>query len=206
LPSGHYAATWKTEGVVKPLEEINDLGRRYAGLADGQEKENLLLEVCQCFHPYLMKYLVMICRGRIPVMGHGPNAAYINKDVKPFLIYFLRKGEKPTSPNLAKVARHLHLAFKGMETEEIYDVLMEQLVGAVKGYDPDYKAKVKLVVDVINHELSKRKQFTVADVNRHLDIDSSRYLRLLVRVGFVQKIEEGYVRAGKAPGAGRAAS
>jgi hypothetical protein len=88
-----------------------------------------------------MKYLVMICRGRIPVMGHGPNPAYITKDVKPFLIYFLPKGEKPTSPNLAKVARHLHLAFKGMETEEIYDVLMEQLVGAVKGYDPAYKAR-----------------------------------------------------------------
>jgi hypothetical protein len=63
---------------------------------------------------------------------------------------------------------------------------------------------VKLVVDVINHELSKRKQFSAADVNRHLDIDSSRYLRLLVRVGFIQKIEEGHVRAEKAPGAGRA--
>jgi hypothetical protein len=26
-----------------------------------------------------------------------------------------------------------------METEEIYDVLMEQLMGALKGYDPQYK-------------------------------------------------------------------
>jgi len=75
---------------------------------------------------------------------------------------------------LTKVARHPHLAFKGMDTEEVYDVLMEHLVSAVKGYDPDYKAKVKLVVEVINNELSKRKQFAVNDVNRHLDVDGAR--------------------------------
>src|SRR4051812_6071219 len=94
---------------------MNDLGRRYARLPDEQEKEDILLEICQCFHPYLMKYLVMICRGRIPVVGHGSHPSYINKDVKPFLIYFLPKGQKPSSPNLAKVTRHLHLAFKGMD-------------------------------------------------------------------------------------------
>jgi len=64
LPANHYAAGWKTEGVVKPLAEITDLGRRYAELpSDSAEKEALLLELCKCFHPYLMKYLVMICRG-----------------------------------------------------------------------------------------------------------------------------------------------
>ena len=30
-----------------------------------------------------------------------------------------------------------------METEEIYDVLMEQLVATIKGYDPQYTDKVK---------------------------------------------------------------
>jgi hypothetical protein len=29
-----------------------------------------------------------------------------------------------------------------METEEIYDVLMEQLVATIKGYDPQYTEKV----------------------------------------------------------------
>ena len=48
------------------------MGRRYAELPPGdQEKEDLLLELCQCFHPYLMKYLVMICRGHVPVVGQG---------------------------------------------------------------------------------------------------------------------------------------
>ena len=59
LSSGHYAAGWKTEGVIKPLVEINELGARYAATKDS----DLLLEICQCFHPYLMKYLVMIYRG-----------------------------------------------------------------------------------------------------------------------------------------------
>jgi len=78
-----------------------------------------------------------------------------------------------------------------METGEIYDVLMEQLIQTIKGFDPHYKAKVKLVAETIQHELSKRKQFNAADVSRHLDIDSSKYLRLLVRVGFLRSVKAG---------------
>ena len=84
---------WKTESAIKPLPEITDLGRRYAELpSESAEKEALLLELCQCFHPYLMKYLVMICRGHVPVIGRGDQGAPINKDIKPFLISFCRKG------------------------------------------------------------------------------------------------------------------
>ena len=68
---------------------------------------------------------------------------------------------------------------------------MEQLINTMKGYDPHYKAKVKLVVETINHEFSKQKQFTAADVNRHLDIDSNRYLRLLGRIGFLRTLKDG---------------
>jgi hypothetical protein len=32
LPAKHYAAGWKTEGVIKSLPELTDLGRRYAEL------------------------------------------------------------------------------------------------------------------------------------------------------------------------------
>jgi hypothetical protein len=35
----------------------------------------------------------MICRGHVPVIGRGQySAGPINKDVKPFLLYFLPKG------------------------------------------------------------------------------------------------------------------
>ena len=63
LPSSHYASGWKIDVALRPLEEITALGCRYAELGESAEKEDLLLELCQCFHPYLMKYLVMICRG-----------------------------------------------------------------------------------------------------------------------------------------------
>jgi hypothetical protein len=106
LPSSHYAAGWKTDAAHRPLAEVNALGLRYAELPDeilsvgdrlvsNPEKEGLLLELCQCFHPYLMKYLVMICRGHVPIMGVGNQPARMNPDVRPFLLYFLPKGQKP---------------------------------------------------------------------------------------------------------------
>ena len=40
------------------------------------------------------------------------------------------------------IVKGFHLAFKGMETEEIYDILMAQMVATIKGYDPTYTDKV----------------------------------------------------------------
>ena len=74
-----------------------------------------------------------------------------------------------------------------MQTEEVYDVLMEQLIAAVNGYDPSYKDKVKLAVEAING-LPKQKQFSAADVNRHLEFDCARHLRLLARGGFLETV------------------
>ena len=80
---------------------------------------------------------------------------------------------------------HFHLAFKDIDTEEMYDVLMEQMVRAIKQYDPSYTEKVKRIVEIIDHELSERTRFTVADVSRYLEFDSDRYIRLLCRRGFL---------------------
>src|ERR1700730_6243686 len=95
LSNTHYAAHWKTEGIVKSLPEINDLGRRYAELPaeiegiSNRAKEDLMLELCQCFHPYLMKYLVMICRGHVPIVGRGPHTAPPPNTTKQHLLSFL---------------------------------------------------------------------------------------------------------------------
>ena len=61
LPPDHYAAGWNT-GELRTHAEINSLGKRYAETHD----QEALLELCKSFHPYLMKYLVMICRGHEP--------------------------------------------------------------------------------------------------------------------------------------------
>jgi hypothetical protein len=97
--------------------------------------------------------------------------------------------------------RHLHLAFKGMETDEIYDVLMAQLIRAVAKYDPAYTEKVKLVVEAINEKLSQCEQLCLADVGRHVGFDCHRYMRLLCRRGYLTSAMgenrriSGYVRS-----------
>ena len=187
IPANHYAAGWKIEGAIKPLPEVTDIGRRFAQLpAESPEKQALLLELCQCFHPYLMKYLVMICRGHVPVIGVGDVALRINKDIKPFLLLFLPQGLTLDWRAMNHIVKSFHLAFKGMETEEIYDILMEQMIATINKYDPTYTDKVRLVVEVIENELSKNKQFSFADVNSHLDFDCNRCIRLLGRLGFLK--------------------
>jgi hypothetical protein len=133
-----------------------------------------------------MKYLVMICRGHVPIVGFGSGKqrSRINREVRNFVKYFLPRGEVMNSRTIDKIVKHFHLAFKGMETDEVYDVLMEQLIAAVEKYDPNYKDKVKQVVGVIEGELSKRRQILVADVNRYLEFDGDRHLRLLDRLNF----------------------
>jgi hypothetical protein len=60
-----------------------------------------------------------------------------------------------------------------------------ETVCPIRKYDPYYAEKVKLVVERIDDELSKRAQFSIAGVNRYLDFDSDRHLRLLGRNGFL---------------------
>jgi hypothetical protein len=81
----------------------------------------------------------------VPVWGR-----HVNPDIKAFIRYFLPKGAPATAGNISKAVRHLHLAFKGKTTAEIYDILMEQLLRAIKKYDPAYTDKVRLVAEVIN--------------------------------------------------------
>jgi len=109
----------------------------------------------------------------------------INHDARGFIRYFLPKGVKADRGSIQKAIRHLHLAFKGMETEEIYDVLMEHLLAAAAKYDPHYTDKIKQVVGVIEHALSGIAEFFAADVDRHLQFNCHRHLRLLCRRGFL---------------------
>ena len=155
------------------------LNTRYATLPAGADKEQALLALCQAFHPYLMKYLAMICRGHVPVWK-----GRINRDAKNFMRYFLPPGSMQDQATIGKAIRHLHLAFKSMETEEIYEVLMEQFLRAAAKYDPHYSDKVKEVVEVIENALSS-SPFGAVDVDRHLEFRCHRYLRLLCRRGFL---------------------
>jgi hypothetical protein len=181
LPSQHYAASWPlNDESILTTGDLTELGQQYAR-ADGAVKKDLLLQICQAFHGYLMKYLVMICR--VPIHKG------INSDSAKFLAYFRTKGKTMDMESARAIARSLHLAFKGMESAEVYDVLMGLFLDAAAKYEPDYAGKVKLAVEAINHELSKSKQIRVVDVNRHLEFDSDRHLRFLSRRGFLQAVK-----------------
>jgi hypothetical protein len=132
----------------------------------------------------------MICRGHVPIIGVGRERSCISKDVVPFLLYFLPKGKKLDRVSASTVVRHFHLAFKGLETEEVYDILMMHLVRAINQYDPTYTEKVKRVVEIINNGLSKRAQFSANDIHVYLDIDCNRYIRMLCRRGFLTSHEK----------------
>ena len=178
----------------------NRYGRsRDAHAAFGPEKEALLLQLCQTFHGYLIKYMVMICRGHVP-LWQGMNA-----DSAKFLAYFLGKGRKLNITSARAIARSLHLAFKEMDSGEVYDVLMQQFLIAVAKYDPDYTGKIRMVVECIDRELQKYKQVRVVDANRHLEFDSDRYLRKLAGRGFLTPVKgkggkiTGWMRSGQWP-------
>ena len=89
-----------------------------------------------------------------------------------------------------------------METEEIDDVLMAQLLRAVAKYDPKYTEKVQVVVEALDEKLPQCGQFTLSDINRHVEFDCNRYLRLLCRHGYLTPATgkaKGYVRGGSWP-------
>jgi hypothetical protein len=98
------------------------------------------------------------------------------------------KGGELNRATCNKICKTLHLAFKGKTTDEIYDILMEQLIRAIRQYDPHYSDKTRQVVETINDKLSQFQQITVLDVNRHLEFDATGHLRMLVRRGHLEKV------------------
>jgi hypothetical protein len=104
-----------------------------------------------------MKYLVMICRGHVPIHGADTLKGHLNKDSKNFLRMFMAKGVPITKETCLDVVRQFHLAFKGKETAEIYDILIEQLLRAIRKYDPEYKKKLKQIVEMIDDKFAGPK-------------------------------------------------
>lgn len=183
----HYAFQWKSEKYLQTPEEITELGIKYVSLPDGPERERLVLQLLQAFHGYLMKYLDMIVRGHLPCYG-----GRVNRDTKIFLQRFLPKGSDVNRTTLLYACRSLHLAFKQMESDEIYDILVMCLLKAIDKWDPYYTDKVRKVIDAINEHFPKRQQFTAYLLNtagdNTLDFDSSSILHMLARRGFLEKI------------------
>ena len=102
----------------------------------------------------------------------------------------MAKGAPINKETCLDVVRQFHLAFKGKETAEIYDILIEQLLRAIRKYDPEYNKKLKQIVEMIDDKFAQPK-FTLAAVNRHLGFDAVGHLRLLVRREYLEAAGKG---------------
>lgn len=182
LERHHYAAKWPLpgEGEFNDLGVVNQSGIDYAGLPDGQVKEDKLLEIVKCFHGYVFKYTDLIIRGHLPTHNY-------NGDTRRFLKYFLPATNSPDKAAFAKAAKHLHLAFPQHTATEVYDILNTLLLRCVKKYDPNYVIKVRDLVKIII-KLTKKKYFTVEEIAKKVPFEPTGAIRLLARKGFIKAV------------------
>lgn len=149
LSNDHYAAAWPLEENYK-LEDITQLGVRYASLEEGPEKQGVLLSIVRCFHVYLMKYTEMVQRGHIPIYKNR-----MNRDSANFLRRFVRRGDEPNRENLRAACKTLHLAFEHLSADEVYNILAALLMRVINAYDPGYTDKIKLVAEAIDRSATR---------------------------------------------------
>jgi hypothetical protein len=191
LSSSHYAASWRVPSGddLNDRETVNRLAIVYANLPDGPEKEAKCLEIIQCFHGYLQKYLSMICNGHLPSLRTPAG-----KEASKILQMLIPKGRKVSRESLSMACRSMHLAFKQNTTDDIYDTLLICLMRAVRKYDPNYTRKVKKVCETIDAQFpAKRRskipvQFTDADISQQLGYDCLSYIRMLVKRRFLESV------------------
>lgn len=195
LPSDHYASAWETFQEFKTPEQITEVGIEFFSAPEGAEREALLLQLLQAFHGYTTKYLHMILRGHLPYY-----AGTINEDARIFLQRFLPKGTEANRNTLLHTCRSLHLAFKGAEAGEVYDILVMCLLKAINKWNPYYTDGVRKVVDVIDTCFPSRKQFTAYQLNTALNgalgFDGTSVVRMLARRG----LRAGLAQSEAAPG------
>lgn len=90
------------------------------------------------------------------------------------------------SYTLMHACKHLHLAFKGYEPAEIYNVLAACLLRVIQKYDPFYIEKVRQTVGVISHVRLPR--FTTYQINQRLDFNCQYIVRMLMKKGYLEEV------------------
>lgn len=186
LDSHHYAAEWTLpkSNEMNSLSIVNQAGIDYAISIDGLEKEDKLLNLLKCFHPYIMKYVDLIVRHHKSTYKQGKNS-----DTKAFLRYFISKEDINNKNATDKAIKNLHLAFPNESATDIYDILVSFLLKAVHKFDPYYSNKILVLVKVLD-KISKKTLITVDDISKDLDFDPRKQLRLLMKHNFLKAIKD----------------
>jgi hypothetical protein len=198
LSNSHYASKWQvcTTENLNDRVAVNNLGVKYATLSAGYEKQDIQLQIIKCFHAYVLKYMNMITKGTLPALN-----TKAGKECVAFLKTLIPAGStmKLNKANLTPICKTLHLAFKQLTTDEIYDILSMCLIRAINKYDPEYTDKIIKICKAINETITanNRKrtvprqeyEFTIEQISTKLGYDCTPYIRLLATKGFIQSIK-----------------
>lgn len=191
LSYNHYAYRWTIPDSKKfhDTKRVNELGIKYANSTDEQEKQTLQLEILQCFHGYLTKYLNMIIHGTLSSLNGAAG-----REATVFLKTLMPRGSN-SSDRLALLSacRTLHLAFKQMTGDDIYDTLVFCMIRALNKYDPSYTDKIQLICEAISalplpKRKSRYKEFDAPFITESVGFDSSVYLRMLVNKEYLASV------------------
>jgi hypothetical protein len=159
----------------------------------------LQLQLLECFHGYLLKYLNMIIFGQLPLL-----TSPAGRDARAFLKLLLAK-RPDTVENLGDTCKTLHLAFKDQPTtDEVYDTLVFLFLRVCRHYDPLYPKKTEKVCKYIESQ-PQGKVITLDELATAVDFDPAGCIRILVRGAFLRpvagprKTTLGYERGEKWP-------
>jgi hypothetical protein len=204
LSAKHYASKWQASELDdrNKLADVNKIAYEFATTTDQARKDELQLQLLECFHTYILKYLNMIIFGQLPSMKTPQG-----KDSKVFL-HLLLSGTS-YNPNSLKDLRDrcktLHLAFKDQPTtDEVYDTLAFIFLKVCAHYDPLYPKKTEKVCNYIESQPAG-KLITVDDISTAVDFDSINCLRILVSGKYIKSVSGpkkkviGYKRGEKWP-------
>jgi hypothetical protein len=124
----------------------------------------------------------MILHGHVSRKSYKGWHQEVNRDTYHLLRCFIPKEKEANMATLGAAARTLHLAFRGMKADEVYDQLMLCLVKTINKYDPFYSDKVRQVCELIGGEdFHNKKKFPAADVTRAMGYECASYLRMLAK-------------------------
>ncbi len=112
-------------------------------------------------------------------------SSYAGKDAHEFLRTLAPRGSEPGTATMEATCKMLHLAFKGMTTEDVYDTLVFCFVRAARRYDPHYAEKTRQVCEVL---CDLDPHFTVENVEDRVGFPCTGILRSLVRKGILSSI------------------
>ena len=192
LSAKHFASSWAAPipGALNDRVMVNNLGLSYSDPKRVTDKEDIQLQIIKCFHGYTMKYLNMIIKGTIPAL----NTKAGNESVA-FLKNLIPAGTKIklSKASLTPICKTLHLAFKGLTTDEIYDILVMCLIRAINKYDPSYTDKIIKICKVIDAKSTKKSKlpydFDISSVTVELGFDCTSSIRLLATKGFISSVK-----------------